>query len=179
MTLRYTSHQAIANRLEKRSQVGGPSVAFGSSVISPALIDQVLPQVEAVIDLHLGRCYQVPLRLAVEETRQILAMLAELGGLAQILPVQIVAETGKEGGLRAIMAAEFEAGLKAICPGGLTLRGEILLTEGGGEGFTTTGKRKDLHPPHGYRRHYGAIEGEHRWQYGWQTWREDANHIRW
>lgn len=167
----YTNAEAVADRLEKRLQVGGNQNTIGKTVVNDGLLTNAGAQIEARITAALSRCYRTPLLLSSQQTRGILASIAEKGILAEVLPPQIIAENGREGGLRRIMADEFAAELAAICPGGLRLVGEILLadanTEDGNQ--TVVGKRKPIHECR-------PLEGEpHRHRH----YRQDADSVRW
>lgn len=171
---RYTNAEDIAARLERRLQVGGSQSTFGKSVLNEGLLNNAGAQIEARIDSTLGRCYRLPLKLISQQTRGVLASIAEKGILAEILPPEFVGDLGKEGGLRKIVADEYAAELAAICPGGLRLEGELLLADANTEAgnHTQLGKKKPIH--HG---HYHHIEGElprHRFPY-----RVDADSVRW
>lgn len=155
----YTDAESVADRLEKRLQVGGSQNALGKSVVNEGLLNSVGAQVEARITAHLSRCYKTPLLLNNNLSRGVLASIAEKGILAEILPPTFIGEYGKEGSLRLIMAQEFEEELAKICPGGLKLAGEILLADANTEDGNTTvvGRRVSQH------QHGRAIEGESRY----------------
>ena len=166
---RYTNAQAVSERLEKRLQVGGQQATLGKTVLSEGLLRNAGAQVEARIEAHLSRCYKFPLLLRTEQARGLLASIAEKGILAEVLPPQI-AENGKEGGLRAIMAAEFAAELQALCPGGLLLPGEIRIADGStsqDQTPTLVGHYKPLNLPR-----YLEAEGR-------RSGRLDADSVRW
>lgn len=171
----FTDAEAIADRLEKRLQVGGAQSAFGKSVLNDSLLNNAGAQVEARITAALSRCYRTPLKLTSPQTRGLLASIAEKGILAEILPPQFVGEYGKEGSLRKIMATEFAEELAAICPGGLRMAGELLLADANTEAgnHTVVGKKKHLHQ-------HRAIEGE-RYGYGYGHYhhRPDADSVKW
>lgn len=169
----YSNAEAIADRLEKRLQIGGAQNAFGKSVLNDGLLNNAGAQVEARITAALSRCYRTPLKLTSQQTRGLLASICEKGMLAEILPPVFAAEYGKETSLRFIMATEYAAELAAICPGGLRLEGELLLADSNTEAgnHTQVGKKKPIH--HGHYRH---IEGEYRHRY---HYRPDADSVRW
>jgi hypothetical protein len=169
----FTDAEAIADRLEKRLQIGGAQNAFGKSVLNDSLLNSAGAQVEARITATLSRCYRTPLKLTSPQTRGLLASIAEKAILAEILPPQFVGEYGKEGGLRYIMATEFAAELAAICPGGLRMMGELLLADANTEtgNHTVVGKQRHLHQ-------HRAIEGERYGRYGYHH-RPDADSVKW
>lgn len=167
----FTNAEAISDRLEKRAQVGGAQNTFGKSVLNDGLLNNAGAQIEARITAHLSRCYKTPLNLTSQQTRGLLASIAEKGILAEILPPVFAADYGKETSLRFIMATEFVAELNAICPGGLRLPGELLLADANTEGGNTTivGKRKPISE-------YRPIEGE---RYRDRSSRPDADSVKW
>ena len=168
----FTNAEAVSDRLDKRVQIGGAQTTFGKSVLNEGLLNNAGAQIEARITAYLSRCYRTPLNLTSQQTRGILQSIADKGILSEVLPPQIIAENGREGGLRFIMAAEFQAELAAICPGGLLLPGEILLADPNtAEGNRTlVGKKKPLND------NYRAIEGE---RYHYRSARPDADSVKW
>lgn len=124
MPLKYTTQQAIAQRLAKRIQIGGTPQTYGKDVLDPALLEQVGPQVEARFEAALAQRYGVPLNVSDPNTRAIVASIVEKGILAEILPTQFFPENGREGGLRKVMADEAAAELKQVQSGQIKLAGE-------------------------------------------------------
>lgn len=124
VALKYTSLQAITLRLQKRAQVGGTPQTFGKDVIDPALVELVAPQVEARFEETIAHLYQTPLNLADPNVREIAASVVEKGILAEILPTQFFPDSGKEGGLRKVMADESARELEAVREGTIRLAGE-------------------------------------------------------
>ena len=170
----FTNVEAVADRLDKRLQIGGAQNAFGKSVLNDGLLNNAGAQVEARINAALSRCYRLPFNLSSQITRGLLASIAEKGILAEILPPVFAADFGRETSLRFIMATEYAAELAAICPGGLLLPGELPLADPntGTVNHTLVGKKKPLND------NYRAIEGEPHGRYGSQR-RPDADSVIW
>ena len=168
----FTNTESIADRLEKRLQIGGAQNAFGKSVLNDGLLESAGAQIEARINAALSRCYRLPFNLSSQITRGLLASIAEKGILAEILPPVFAADYGRETSLRFIMASEYAAELAAICPGGLLLPGELPLANADtAEGNRTlVGKKKPLQD------NYRAIEGE---RYHYRSARPDADSVKW
>ena len=115
---------AIALRLSKRLQVGGTPQSFGKDVVSTELLELIAPQCEAKFEGMLSPYYQVPLILSEAQAIAIAASIVEKMILSEVLPVHILPETGQEGGLRKIMAQEWQKELKDVQTGLVKLPGE-------------------------------------------------------
>jgi hypothetical protein len=118
--MKYTSTQAIANRLRGRVAFGQSS-QFGVSQIDPALIDQVGDQVEARVDSSLGQVYQMPLAQPHLE----LASVVEKLVICEILGTHFVGqEANPSDGYGRLMCAQGAAELEAIALASPPLTGE-------------------------------------------------------
>lgn len=94
MSLKYTTVEAIAARLNTRLSLTGPQSPFGTTVVDPALVAQVAGQIEARVDSVIQQNSKiVPAAAATRAIRpETLAAVVEKGVICEIGAVHFAAE---------------------------------------------------------------------------------------
>ena len=150
MALRYTTEEAVFNRL--RGRLTSDSVFTQGTVdVDPQLIEQVGGQVESRVDAQLSAIYQMPLTLTNTRDRQLMASIVEKLVCCELLPIYYPAPLDDGGGnfdnYARMMCKAGNQELKELIDSVITLDGETPI---GGENMllstnvTIAGRRTDV-----------------------------------